>query len=83
MFCLFARFLPVVATAEVKGVLPRRIRISARKATLAQAWTAEPSAGGSTLMSLLVPALPAGRDFGLLAEFGSPKDALPRLRAGP
>src|SRR5207249_139453 len=40
MFCLFARFLPVVATAEVKGVLPQANPHPAEEGHVSQAWAA-------------------------------------------
>ena len=57
MFCLFVRFLPMVATAEVKTVLPQPIRTGARPRArsqelpaVADPWRA--GAGGRLLMRL-------------------------------
>jgi hypothetical protein len=58
LFCLFVRFVPMVATAEVKTVLPE----------------ADPHHGSAAGPGAPppVPALPAGERFGLLAEFTTP-----------
>ena len=58
LFCLFVRFVPMVATAEVKTVLP--------EADPHHGSAAGPGAPAP------VPALPAGERFGLLAEFTTP-----------
>jgi molybdopterin-containing oxidoreductase family membrane subunit len=47
MFCLFARFLPVVATAEVKGVLPAANPHLGEEGHVAQSWTASPAPEGA------------------------------------
>ena len=58
LFCLFVRFVPMVATAEVKTVLP-------------QADPHHGSAAGPGAPAP-VPAAPAGPRYGLLAEYASP-----------
>ena len=58
LFCLFVRFVPMVATAEVKTVLP--------EADPHHGSAAGPGAPAP------VPALPAGERYGLLAEFATP-----------
>src|SRR4029078_1124624 len=47
MFCLFSRFLPVVATAEVKGVLPQANPQPAGEAHASLSWGAGAAAEGS------------------------------------
>jgi molybdopterin-containing oxidoreductase family membrane subunit len=47
MFCLFARFLPVVATAEVKTVLPQANPHPAEERHGAPAWAAGAAAEGA------------------------------------
>ena len=47
MFCLFARFLPVVATAEVKGVLPQANPHPAGEAHASPSWVAGAAAEGA------------------------------------
>ena len=58
LFCLFVRFVPMVATSEVKTVLPE----------------ADPHHGSAAGPAVLaaVPAAPAGSRYGVLAEFASP-----------
>jgi len=58
LFCLFVRFVPMVATAEVKTVLPQ----------------ADPHHGSAAGPGAPppVPALPGGTSYGLLAEFTTP-----------
>ena len=58
LFCLFVRFVPMVATAEVKTVLPQ----------------ADPHHGSAAPPAELspLPAAPTGARYGLLAEFTSP-----------
>jgi hypothetical protein len=82
MFCLFVRFLPMVATAEVKTVLPQahlhghhgREPESHSPAPL----VAAPEARSKWSFEMpLVPSLPKGPNYGLLAEFATP-DALYR-----
>ena len=88
MFCLFVRFLPMVATAEVKTVLPQadphwqpgpeREITAPDHATPATPRRAAAVAGArsrwSFLMPLLVPRLPKGPYYGILAEFATPAD---------
>ena len=45
MFCLFARFLPVVATAEVKTVLPQAAVHPPADAQVDRGWVPEPTVG--------------------------------------
>jgi len=87
MFCLFVRFLPMVATAEVKGVLPqanphweqgpeREIRdhaVVAAPLTAAPRVAAEAGSRWSSLMPSL-QRLPKGPYYGTLAEFATPAD---------
>jgi len=47
MFCLFARFLPVVATAEVKGVLPQANPHAGEPGHASQAWAASAAPEGA------------------------------------
>ena len=83
MFCLFVRFLPMVATAEVKTVLPqadphgqpgpeREVRDAPGRAA------AERGAGarsrGSLADAARSPQLPKGPYYGILAEFATPAD---------
>src|SRR5687768_8212449 len=90
MFCLFVRFLPMVATAEVKTVLPQahlhghhayapESEHHAPAVPLAVPDPPSPaSAGfGETKWSFempLVPRLPKGPYYGILAEFATPAD---------
>jgi Ni/Fe-hydrogenase subunit HybB-like protein len=114
MFCLFVRFLPMVATAEVKTVLPQAdphgqpgperlradqpplelrrsaealaqaeapARVNGAKAGEIEAHRAVPPGGApkpaprrSLRMPLLVPRLPKGPYYGILAEFATPAD---------
>ena len=89
MFCLFVRFLPMVATAEVKTVLPQadphwphgperdvRNHRAAMPVRGAQA-----RSRGSRLMGLLRQPAPDGPYYGILAEFATPCGPLPRVRA--
>jgi Ni/Fe-hydrogenase subunit HybB-like protein len=82
MFCLFVRFVPMVATAEVKTVLPqadphgqpgpeRESRDQARPSPSAAPVKAEAPTRWSLRMPL-IPRLPQGPHFGLLAEFATP-----------
>jgi Ni/Fe-hydrogenase subunit HybB-like protein len=90
MFCLFVRFLPMVATAEVKTVLPQadphwhagpEREIKDHPVAVAAANTAEQPRARMTLGSLrslkslpLLNPLPEGPDYGILAEFATPAD---------
>ena len=58
LFCLFVRFVPMVAAAEVKTVLPQ----------------ADPHHGSAAppAPAPALPAVPAGARYGLVAEFASP-----------
>jgi hypothetical protein len=82
MFCLFVRFLPMVATAEVKTVLPqadphwqpgpeREIR---DHRVAAAPWGDGTRSRRSLRMPLLLPQLPKGPYYGILAEFATPAD---------
>jgi hypothetical protein len=81
MFCLFVRFVPMVATAEVKTVLPQadphghrgpeRER-AAHPAPLPVLRAPEP--GPRRFQMPLLPQLPTGRYYGLLAKFGTPTE---------
>ena len=88
MFCLFVRFLPMVATAEVKTVLPqadphwqagaeREIRATAPLAKDASPPAGGPAVRGASLAmgsSSLLNRLPKGPYYGILAEFATPAD---------
>ena len=98
MFCLFVRFLPMVATAEVKTVLPQanphgpaghatsgheipaRLRadepaLHVRRSAEAPAPIDAARAGSSWRFQMpLVPRLPKGPRYGILAEFPTPAD---------
>ena len=91
MFCLFVRFLPMVATAEVKTVLPqadphwqpgpeREIpehEIPEREIKGHRVAAAPGGAGDRSRWSLpmpLLPRLPKGPHYGILAEFAMPAD---------
>jgi molybdopterin-containing oxidoreductase family membrane subunit len=96
MFCLFVRFLPMVATAEVKTVLPqanlhaepgqeaglaghRAVAAPSESAREAQDQVAVVSANAEarskwSLEMPLVPRLPTGPYYGILAEFATPAD---------
>jgi hypothetical protein len=82
MFCLFVRFLPMVATAEVKTVLPqadphgahgpeREIKDSSSYVAAPADSAAQPRPG---FRMPLVPQLPEGPHYGLLAAFATPAD---------
>ena len=60
MFCLFVRFLPVVATAEVKTVLPQADPHHRRRRRTRTALGGRAAGGGALLMGLLSPTLPPG-----------------------
>ena len=70
LFCLFVRFVPMVAAAEVKTVLPE-----------ASPHHHAETAGTPTERGRPARPRPSRRQLGLLAEFESPGRALPRLRA--
>ena len=94
MFCLFVRFLPMVATAEIKTVLPQANPhwqpghvVAERGITQHQEVVAAPvvqnpsspaNAGfGATRWSFeipMVPRLPKGPYYGVLAEFTTPAE---------
>ena len=96
MFCLFVRFLPMVATAEVKTVLPqanphwqlrtgtrdRRPRdprlarrpASARATASAEAMAKAEARSRWSFQMPLLPRLPKGPHYGILAEFATPAD---------
>ena len=83
MFCLFVRFLPMVATAEVKGVLPQanphwqhgpeRKTIEFHHPVPAAASVVEASSRWSSL-NPFQQRLPKGPHYGTLAEFATPAD---------
>ena len=81
MFCLFVRFLPMVATAEVKTVLPQahlhlgpeRARPIAEQPIVAAPVVQEGRAGWLDRLPF-IPQLPKGPSYGLLAEFASATD---------
>jgi molybdopterin-containing oxidoreductase family membrane subunit len=68
LFCLFVRFLPMVAMAELKGVLPEA-HVHLDTAASETAPSAEPS-------ETQVDELPKGKVYGLLAEFEGPEQLL-------
>jgi Ni/Fe-hydrogenase subunit HybB-like protein len=83
MFCLFVRYLPMVATSEVKTVLPqadphwhgghaREIRDQAPPRRAAAPLSAGTPSRASRMMMPLVPQLPTGPHYGILAEFATP-----------
>jgi hypothetical protein len=79
MFCLFVRFLPMVATAEVKTVLPQAHvhghSEPEREVTHHDVVAAPVVAEARSRWNLdipLIPRLPKGPYYGVLAEFGSP-----------
>ena len=82
MFCLFVRFLPMVATAEVKTVLPQADphgQPARQRDRAPQGTAARPRSRPSPLRreprdGLLLPQLPTGPHFGVLAEFATPAD---------
>jgi hypothetical protein len=91
MFCLFVRFLPMVATAEVKGVLPQAHVHSHREddeheVTHATVPVAPLNGDGRSKWSFdipLIPRLPKGPYYGVLAEFATPQalyDACEKVR---
>ena len=83
MFCLFVRFLPMVATAEVKTVLPQanphwqpgsEREIKDHRAALPAPSGPPSPLPREPLMALLVNRLPTGPYYGILAEFATPTD---------
>jgi len=81
MFCLFVRFLPMVATAEVKGVLPQAHvhlhRGDEQHQIKEQPMATAPVAQEGSRWKIanpFRPHLPEGPSYGLLAEFGSATD---------
>ena len=84
MFCLFVRFLPMVATAEVKGVLPQanphsqpghEHKIIKDHPVYVAPLRAEASSRRSMLSLVpLFTRLPKGPYYGTLAEFATPTD---------
>jgi len=91
MFCLFVRFLPMVATAEVKTVLPQAdphwqsghaeapAHVNGAKAGDTSVFLPSGdvvSGAGSRwhFQMPLVPRLPEGPYYGVLAEFATPAD---------
>src|SRR5437868_2468077 len=87
MFCLFVRFLPMVATAEVKTVLPQAnphgpVGYGTPGHELPTPMAAAAKVAWSLQLPLL-PRLPKGPYYGTLAAFASPADlfhACERLR---
>ena len=89
MFCLFVRFLPMVATAEVKTVLPQadphwqagpEHEVAAHASADARRRgrpASRPTARSGSRWSFqmpLVPRLPKGPYYGVLGEFATPAD---------
>ena len=84
MFCLFVRFLPMVATAEVKTVLPQAHlhgHPGPRTPSASHAPTTSPrllrcaeARSRWSFQMPLVPRLPKGPYYGILAEFATPAD---------
>jgi hypothetical protein len=82
MFCLFVRFVPMVATAEVKTVLPQahvhpHVVERERQESFAVQPPVQPVAGAEarSRWSLpMLPQLPAGPHYGILAQFATPDD---------
>jgi molybdopterin-containing oxidoreductase family membrane subunit len=84
MFCLFVRFVPMVATAEVKTVLPQADphwqsgpERESRNQELPSPVAAPVDAGArppSGLRLTFLPQLPKGPSYGILAKFGTPAD---------
>jgi Ni/Fe-hydrogenase subunit HybB-like protein len=90
MFCLFVRFLPMVATAEVKTVLPQADPHHAEASLPPKGGshaTSHQGSGGFRLQAEekpnaakmgwsfqmpLIPRLPKGPYYGILAEFATP-----------
>ena len=74
LFCLFVRFLPMVATAEVKTVLPQAARSPGADGARGAPDGSRAGGGGRLLMAPAQPRAAARRDLRLLAEFASPSD---------
>jgi hypothetical protein len=82
MFCLFVRFLPMVATSEVKTVLPQADphgepgpeREIKHAPSPAAGPTAAPARSGGRFVVPLLPQLPKGPHYGILAKFATPAD---------
>jgi hypothetical protein len=82
MFCLFVRFLPMVATSEVKTVLPQadphwhpRPERAIADSPVAVAAPVGVKAGSRwSLLSLFVNRLPEGPCYGVLAQFATSGD---------
>jgi len=80
MFCLFVRFLPMVATAEVKTVLPQAHvhphhgdEHEVKHAAVPVAAPVNAEARSKWDFDIpLIPRLPKGPYYGILAEFGTP-----------
>ena len=89
MFCLFVRFVPMVATAEVKTVLPQAnphwqpghetpghespARLPPKRTAAGSDGSPKAGSRASFLMPFL-PRLPKGPYYGILAEFATPAD---------
>jgi hypothetical protein len=82
LFCLFVRFLPMVATSEVKTVLPQADPHGEPGPERAIKHTPSPPAAPSSeaarsrqsLVLPLLPQLPKGPQYGILARFSTPAD---------
>jgi hypothetical protein len=86
MFCLFVRFLPMVATAEVKTVLPQanpHWQHGPERAVAEREITPHPVAAAPMAAAArsrwrfempMVPRLPKGPYYGILAEFATPAE---------
>ncbi len=74
MFCLFVALPPRGGDGGGEGSAAAGQSAPGRGRARIPGLGRRSGRGGGTLMSLLVPSLPAGETFGLLAEFGSPKD---------
>jgi hypothetical protein len=81
MFCLFVRFLPMVATAEVKTVLPqahvhgqheREHHRDVQHHEVAAAPVAAAARSGWRFEMPMLSRLPQGPYYGILAEFATP-----------
>src|SRR6187399_2460486 len=89
MFCLFVRFLPMIAAAEVKGVLPQANPHAhsgsdhheiVDRAIEPQPEVAAPAPGNAAARAWwnvempMIARLPKGQYFGTLAEFATPTE---------
>src|SRR5205814_7118573 len=82
MFCLFVRFLPMVATSEVKTVLPQADPHGGPGPEREIKDTPTPAVGPSgaragsrgRFVIPLLPQLPQGPHYGILAHFATPAD---------